>query len=67
MASGASRDMLSVIFATYKITSCPLRPDGCRLSVLLTFSYKKQKLAIFPAFSCMMLLDILCQQIVTIV
>ena len=27
----------------------PLQPDGCKLSVLLTFSYVKEKLCIFQS------------------
>ena len=31
-------------------TSCPLKPDGCKLSVLLTFSLVKQSEQFFPHF-----------------
>ena len=46
------------------MTSGLLQPDGCKLSVLLTFSFIKQKRAIFSVFYCLMLLVISCQHII---
>ena len=40
------------------ISNCasgPLQPDGCKLSVLLTFLYVKEKSVIFPAPPSMLL------------
>ena len=45
-------------------TRRPLQANGCKLSVLFTFSYVKEKRAIFSAFSSMRLFGISCQQII---
>ena len=49
---------------TFYDANGPSQPDDCKLFVLLTFSYLKEKCAIFPAFSSMLLLGVSCEKII---
>ena len=44
--------IMRMIFSFIYLHLGPLQPDDFKLSVLLTFSYVKEKLVIFPALKC---------------
>ena len=50
------------MFILFYLNACgPLQPDGRKLSVILTFSYVKEKGAIFPANNIFCVFPQLCE------